>query len=375
MDFTITEVSSKADLLKFVKSQWYFYQNDPNFVPPIIADRKKLLNTKKNPFYKHSVIQLFMAVSDGLVIGRIAAIINDNHNKTWKDKVGFFGFFECINDQKVANSLFDAAADWLKARGMESMRGPENPSQNDEVGLLADGFDLPPVILMTYNPKYYMTLIENYGFKKAKDLYAYHLINKEYLSDKAQRLQNIIRQRYKVSLRNVNFKNKEQFKKDVDTLKDIYNRAWEPNWGFVKMTEEEFDFLADDLKMIADPEYTFIAEINGKVAGFALGLPDINQSLIYNKGGSLLGALWHMTTKKKKINTLRIIVLGVLPEYQKTGIDSIMYYELGTRGIPKGVQFGEASWILEDNTMMNRGLTVTMKSERYKTYRLYEKDI
>jgi hypothetical protein len=375
MKAKIRALDSKSDKMRFIRCQWNFYKNNPNWVPPLIADRVKLLDTQKNPFFKHSILQSFIAEQNGRIVGRIAAIINDNHNKTHKDKVGFFGFFECIDDQEVANSLFDAASDWLRSRGMTSMRGPENPSQNDEIGLLIDGFDSPPVILMTYNPPYYIKLIENYGFKNAKNLWAYNLNIENFVSEKLERLQGIIRKKYNVSVREVNFKNKEQFKKDVNTLKFIYNTAWEPNWGFVKMTDDEFDFLAADLKSFADPAFTFITEVKGKPAGFALGLPDINQCLIHNKNGSLLGAIWHLYTKRKKIDRLRIIVLGVVPEFQKIGIDSVMYYEFHERGIKKGIKTGEASWILEDNEMMNRGLTTVMNGKIYKTYRLYEKTI
>jgi GNAT superfamily N-acetyltransferase len=374
MEFKIIPVTNKAEKLRFIKSQWNFYKDDRNFVPPIIADRQKLLDTEKNPFYQHSDMQLFFAESNsGEIVGRIAAIINHNHNTTHNDKVGFYGFFECIDNQDVANQLFDTAGNWLKARGMDSMRGPENPSQNDEIGLLTEGFDSPPVILMTYNPEYYIKLTEGYGFTKAKELYAYELMMESFVTDKLRRLHDIVTEREKVTLRNINFKNKEQFKKDVATIKDMYNKAWEPNWGFVKMTNEEFDFLADDLKQIADPAFAFIAEIKGKPAAFALALPDINQALIGNKKGSLLGALWCLITKKKKINCVRIIVLGVLPEFQKTGIDAVMYYAFLKRGPAKGIIRGEASWILEDNTMMNRGLTSTMNGRVYKKYRLYEK--
>jgi hypothetical protein len=375
MGFNIKRVVSKDDKKKFILSQWNFYKGDINFVPPIIMDREKLLDTKKNPFYKHSKIELFIAERDGEVIGRIGAIINDNHNITHKDKIGFFGFFECVNEQEVANALFNSAKTFLKENGMNAMRGPVNPSMNDETGLLIEGFDSPAVILMTYNPKYYMDLIDNYGFAKSKDLYAYHLVNEEYVSDKMKRMQGIIRERNKVTIREVNFKNKVQFKKDVDLLKSIYNSAWQPNWGFVKMTDEEFDFLAADLKDIADPTYTIIAEIDGKPAGFALGLPDINQSLIKNKKGGILGAIWHLKIKPQKIDLLRIIVLGILPEYQKTGVDAVLYWEMGSRGLPKGIKYGEASWILEDNEMMNKGLTTTMLGKVYKKYRLYDVSI
>ncbi len=375
MKENIIIVNNTKDLKRFIKSQFNFYKDDKNFVPPMIFDRLKLLNSEKNPFFKHSSIKMFMVERDNEIVGRIAAIINKNHNLTHNDKVGFFGFFECENKQETANLLFDKVKTYLHDEGMEQMRGPANPSLNDECGLLIDGFDSPPVVLMTYNPPYYADLIENYGLKKIKDLYAYHLVNEKYVSEKLERMQNIVRQRNSLSIRSVNFSNKKQFKKDVETLKYIYNNAWEPNWGFVKMTDEEFDYLANDLKSIADPDYTLIAEINGKPAGFALALPDINQCLIHNKSGGLLTGIWHLLTKKKKINLLRIIVLGILPQYQRTGADAVLYWELGTRGKPKGIEYGEASWILEDNEMMNKGLTTTMLGKVYKTYRLYQMEL
>lgn len=375
MDFVIKEAVTKQDKLRFVKSQWLFYKNDPNFVPPIIADRMKLIDTVKNPFYKHAEIKFWTAELGGEIYGRIAAITNKTHNDIHNDKVGFFGFFECINNQSVANALFETAAKWLKEKGMDTMRGPVNPSMNDENAILMDGFDSPPVILMSYNPKYYMDLIENAGLTKAKDLYAYRLANASFMSDKMKRLVDAIRSRYKITIREVNFKNKDQFWKDVATLKEIYNAAWQPNWGFVKMTNEEFDFMAVDLKPIAEQKLAFIAEVDGKPAGFHLGLPDINQAFIYNKKGGMLGAIWHLLTKKKKINMMRIIVLGVLPEYQGKGVDVVMYQESGLRGAETGYLTAEASWILEDNDMMNRGLTQTMNGELYKKYRIYDKSI
>lgn len=373
MSVVVRAAVSSADTMKFIKSQWNFYKNDPNWVAPIIMDRKKLLDTQKNPFYKHAAIQLFLAEDNGTVVGRIAAIVNESHNRIHNDKVGFFGFFECTDDQSVANALFAAAAEWLKKKGMHQMRGPVNPSMNDECALLVDGFDSPPVVLMTYNPPYYARLIEKAGLDKVKDLYAYLLDQKDYRSEKLQRLNNAIRQRNKLTIREVNFKNKEQFRKDVNTIKELYNSAWQPNWGFVKMTDEEFDFLAADLKQIADPRYTVIAESNGKPVGFMLALPDINQSLIHRRSGNLLSAAWCLLTKKNKINTLRIIVLGVLPEYQGRGIDAVLYDEAGARGLPNGITRGEASWVLEDNVEMNHALQHAMHGKLYKTYRIYQK--
>ena len=375
MSIDIRTVKTKSDKVKFVKSQWKFYKNDPHFVPPIVMDRMKLLDTQKNPFYHHAEIELFLAYDGDEIVGRIAAITNELHNKTHNDNIGFFGFFECIDNQEVADALFDTAKKWLKEKGKDAIRGPVNPSMNDELGILVEGFDDSPRVLMTYNPKYYEKLILNAGLTKAKDLYAYKLTQKSFMSDKLKRLHGLIREKYNINIREVNFKNKEQFAKDVNVIKDVYNKAWVPNWGFVKITDEEFDYMVADLKMIANPKFAYIAEVNGKPAGFHLGLPDINASLKYNKSGSTLGALWHLFTKKKKMQYMRIIILGVLPEFQGKGVDAVMYYESGKRAGEAGLDYGEASWILEDNEMMKRGAAVTMNGELYKIYRLFEEGL
>lgn len=375
MSVTVRPIESKTDVMKFIKSQWNFYKGDPNFVPPLIMDREKLLNKQKNPFYQHAEMQLFLAEENGTVVGRIAAIINHNHNKTHNDKIGFFGFFECVNNQQVANQLFDVACAWLRERGMTDVRGPMNPSINDECSFLVDGFTSPPVMLMAYNPPYYAALAEGYGFHKEMDMYAYYLRQENFRSEKMQRLVGMLEQRSKVKIRQMDFKNKAQFNRDVAALKKIYDEAWEHNWGSIRFTEAEFDFLANDLKQIAEPALALIAEIDGEVIGFGLALPDINQCLIHNKNGGILGGVWHLLTKKKKINLCRIIALGVLPEHRKSGIETILYNYIGTNAQKLNNMNGEASWILETNDMMNRGLQQTMHGERYKTYRIYQKPL
>lgn len=373
MNIIIKEINTKAEKMAFVKNQWKYYQNNPYFVPPIIMDRMKLIDTENNPFYKHGELQLFAAYDGSEMIGRIGAITNELHNQTHNDNIGFFGFFESIDNQEVANKLFTAAQNWLIKKGKNGMRGPVNPSMNDEVGTLVDGFDDTPRILMPYNPKYYDKLILNAGFSKAKDLFAYKLVQTSYMTDKMKRLHEIVRQKYQLEIIDVNFKNKEQFKKDISIIKDIYNSAWEPNWGFVKITDDEFDYMAADLKMIANPKLAYIVYSKGKPAGFHLAIPDINASLKYNKSGSLLGALWCMLTKKSKQEYARIIILGVFPEYQGKGIDAVMYFESGKRAGELGLKYGEASWILEDNEKMRKAAEITMNGKIYKTYRLYEK--
>jgi hypothetical protein len=318
-------------------------------------------------------MELFLARRDGVIVGRIAAIVNHNHNREHNDKVGFFGFFEAVDDQQVADALFAEAEQWLAARGMTAMRGPVNPSMNDESGLLIEGFDDPPQILMTYNPKYYSRLIETAGLHPIKDLYAYRLSAERFLSPKLERVQQRARERVGVTIRTVEFGNKQGFQRDVSILKEIYNVAWENNWGAVKMTDEEFDFLAGDLKQVAEQDLTLIAEVNGVPVGFALGLPDINQILIGNRNGGLLGAAFGLLFRKKKITRGRILVLGVIPTFRGRGVDAVLYYEIGSRMVrDHHYTEGEASWVLDDNEMMNRA-ALMMNGELYKRYRIYQK--
>ncbi|MBI5464707.1 MAG: GNAT family N-acetyltransferase [Ignavibacteriales bacterium] len=370
-EITVRPITTKEDTLRFIKFLWKVYKGDPYWVPPLIMDRQKLMDRKKNPFYTHADSEFFIAEQDGVMVGRIAAIVNHNHNKEHQDKVGFFGFFECINDQAVAKALFDTARAFLKQRGMTSMRGPANPSVNDEYGLLVDGFTEHPTILMTYNPPYYMKLIEAYGFKKEKDLYAYFLSQKTVYTDKLERANDIVKKRQNLVFRSLDMK---RFSEEVGRIKEVYNKAWEKNWGAVPMTDAEIDALAADLKPIVVPDLVLFAEKEGRTIGFALSLPDINVALKFNRGGHVLPGLYHLFTKKKHINLVRIIVLGVLPEYRSSGAAGVLFYETAQRAKALGYEYGEASWILEDNVAMNRAAEV-MQGKITKRYRLYETPI
>ncbi len=352
----------------FIKFPWRIYEGNPYWVPPLLLDRKKLIDRKKNPFYAHAEMEMFLAERGDEPVGRIAAIINHNHNKEHGENIGFFGFFECVNDQEVATALFDAAKQWLKAKGVTAMRGPASPSVNDEYGLLIDGFNLSPAILMPYNPPYYQELIERYGFVKAKDMYAYYVHKDKVFTDKLQRVSEIVKQREGVVFRTLNMK---RFWDEVRIIRDLYNRGWSRNWGEVPMTEEEFAYVAKDLKAIVDPELVIIAEVRGKPVGFGMSLPDYNMILKQNKRGWLLPALVRMLLFKKKIDFIRIIILGVLPEYLNSGIGGVLFYETAVRAVRNGYFHGEASWVLEDNVMMNRGAEL-LRGERWKTYRIYE---
>lgn len=368
-DITISIVRSKKDIMRFIKFQWQIYKDYPYWVPPLLMDRKKLLDKEKNPFYKHAETELYLAERNGKIVGRIAAIKNDLHNKYHNDKVGFFGFFECINDQQVANKLFDTAKAWLKEKGLTEMRGPANPSSNDEYGMLIEGFDDEPRLLMTYNPPYYLTLCDNYGFKKAKDLYAYKLESDKVLSsEKLKRVAEIARQRSRLQISQLNMKN---FKAELDKVKFVYNKAWAPNYGFIPMTDEEIDWMANDLKPLVEPSLVLFGEIDNKLVGFALVMLDYNFIFKKMNGKLFPFGFIKLLTQKRKIPWSRIITLGVIPEFQKKGLDAVFYWEIVNRARKIGILLGEASWILEDNEMMNRGAQV-MNAELYKKYRIYE---
>jgi hypothetical protein len=367
----IRPISSKRDLKEFIRFQWDIYGDFPNWVPPLIMDRKKLMDREKNPFYKHSDAEFFLARRNGKIVGRIGAIINHNHNKEHKENIGFFGFFECIDDQAVADALLQTAIGWMKPRGVSAIRGPVTPSVNDEYGLLIDGFQYPPVFLMSYNPPYYEGLIERAGFTKAKDLYAYQMVQERVFDEKLVRGAEIIKRREGLTFRTFNI---DDFDNEVKRMKDLYNRAWQYNWGAVPMTDEEFDMLAKDLKPVFVPELVIFAEYKGEPIGFSLSLPDLNIPLKHNKSGNLLMGLFYMMLYRKKIHRARIIVLGVVKERQHTGAGGVLFHETARRGVDLGYYEGEAGWVLEDNVMMNRGAEL-MNGKRWKTYRIYEKSI
>lgn len=369
-ELSITTVKSKSELKKFIKFPWKIYKDNFYWVPPLIFERKFLLDKNKNPFFKHSEAEFFLAYKNGEIVGRIAAIINHNHNLEHNENIGFFGFFECVDDQNIANSLFDAAKKWLNEKGISIIRGPANPSVNDEYGLLIEGFDKSPVVMMPYNPPYYQLLIEKAGLQKIKDLYAYYLNHDIFDKEKIERVINLVQKRNRVSVRTINMKD---FDQEVKIIEKIYNEAWQYNWGAVKMTEDEFNALTKSLKSIVDPELVLIAEVDQKPVGFALSLPDINIILKHNKNGWLIPAIWKLIKNKKQIDGIRIIALGVLKEYQKTGVAGFLFYETAVRALKHGYKWGEAGWVLEDNIMMNRSAEM-MNAILYKKYRIYQQN-
>jgi GNAT superfamily N-acetyltransferase len=368
---TIRPVLTKSDEKKFIKFQWVPYKGNPYWVPPLLMDRRKLIDRKNNPFYKHASMELFLAEREGRIVGRIGAVVNDNHIKEHNEKVGFFGFFECLDDQEAATALFDAASQWLRQKGMNAVRGPASPSVNDEYGMLIDGFDRMPAVLMSYNPDYYQRLVENYGFQKAQDLFAYYLHKDRVFNEKFARIADIVSKRESLKIRQLDM---SRFDDEVKLIREMYARGWSKNWGEVPMTEEEFNYVAKDLKMVVDPRIIIIAESKGKPVGFGMTLPDLNQILVHNTRGWLVPAVVRMMLFKKKIDRVRIVILGVLPEYANSGIGGALFYETGRRCVASGYPHGEASWVNEENVMMNRGAEL-MQGTIDKRYRVYQKSL
>lgn len=371
----IVTVNNNSDLMKFIKFPFKLYKKDKQWVAPLISDQKTFFDPDKNPYFKHSEVQLFLAYKNEKLAGRISAQTNANHNKVHEDKVGFFGFFECIDDQEIANQLFNTAKDWIKAKGLDTMRGPASFSVNDECGLLVDAFDQSPLVMMTYNPEYYIKLYQNYGLEKSMDLLAYNAEVKPPPA-RLKKLSDKIEKRGHFTVRNLKTKNKKKLRQDIEKIFTIYEEAWEKNWGYVPMSADEFDLLVDSLLPIILPELIFIAEIDGKPVGLSVTMPDYNYVLKKLKGKMLPFGWLKFLYHKNHIPRLRVVIMGVLDAYKGRGIDVVMYCKTHEVAQNHKIKFKEAefSWILESNTMMNK-IAATLDAKVYKTYRMFDKKI
>lgn len=364
-------ISADGKLInKYIDYPHELYKDDPMYVPELYMSQKDLFNRKKNPFFKNAEVASFLAVRDGVTVGRISAIHNRRYNEYHNCNVGFFGFFDVINDFEVAKALFDKAVSWCKAKGLESILGPCNFSTNDTAGLLIDGFDDPPKIMMTYNKPYYKDLVEQYGFEKDMDLLAYILYTKK-ASEKSVRLAQALERRLAnqgITVRNINMK---KFDEEVANLMDSYNKAWQNNWGFVPMTKEEILHLGSELKMIANKNWIYIAEDHGKVVGFGVTLNNINEiSQGFKKGRLFPFNVLKLLRRRHKTKYVRILALGVLEDYRKKGIEAILFSKNILQARKEGVIAGEVSWVLENNEEMTRSAE-KLNSELYKTYRIF----
>jgi GNAT superfamily N-acetyltransferase len=374
-DVTVTPVRSSADITAFIRMVYPIYRGDPNFVPPLEMERRDFLDKKKNPFLEFGEVELFLARRGHEVVGRIAAVKDPHYNEFHELNHGFFGLFECVNEAGVARALFDAASQWLRARGFDTVLGPMNFSTNHEVGMLVDGFGRPPAIMTTYNPPYYPALLEANGFTKAKDLWSFELSASAQPPEKVVRIAEKMRQREGITVRSVDLK---KFDQEVELLKVIYNAAWEKNWGFVPMTSREFDHLARDMKAIVRPELLLVAEVKGEPVAFSMTLPDANEAIKVANGrlttfGLPIG-LAKLLLASKKIRRLRLITLGIKEGYRRRGLDAILYLDTLRTAKALGYEGGEISWTLEDNTLVNRAIE-SMGGQRSKTHRIYQRPL
>lgn len=379
-EISITPVSDKAQREQFITFPWKVYADDPNWVPPLISERKQFLDPDHNPFFEHAQATFYLALRNGRRVGTIGAFTNHLYNQVHDANAGFFGFFEVLDDPEAAAALLATAQTQLKADGHDELIGPMQYSTNDELGLLVDGFDDPPRILMTYNPPRYQGYIEAAGFEKAMDLWAYAMdiaAVRASMSEKVKRVSMKIRQRYDLTLRTVNM---QDFDNEVARIKDMYNAIWQRNWGFVPMTDGEVELLAQNLKQIIDPDFVPILERDGRAVAFGIALPDLNQPLLkaYPRPGkpevlTLLKMLWHWKVRPS-MTWVRAWALGVLPEVQGLGLESLLLLELSETAYRKGYPYGEMSWILENNTRIQQTIS-QFGAEVYKTYRIYKKPL
>lgn len=367
------DLTKSSDKKAFVNFDYEIYKDMPHWVAPLRMDVNQRLNIKKHPFYKTAAIKAFLAYRGDKIVGRIAAIDNFKYNEFHGSKIGFFGFFECINDQEVANALLQKVEEYHIVAGNKFLHGPVNPSTNYEAGLLIEGFDDPPKIMMSYNPSYYIQLLEGYKMTIEMRMYAYHLKKDSVTTnEKLLRVKDFALTRAKCTLRLIDQGN---MKVEIENIKKIYNKAWENNWGFVPMTDPELDLMASELKLILDPSLApMIVNEHGEVIAFALALRDVNQITKSFKGDLFPFNFLKLLFGKSKINWARVLLLGILPEYRGKGLDAALYYEIIKNSLKLNIDNAEASWILESNEAMNKGIQV-VNGEKYKTYGIYQKQI
>ena len=371
MSLKIFEAKTSTDLDRFIRLPWEIYKTYPNWVPPLVSERKNFLNPKINPFFDHAEVKFFLVEDPkNNTVGRIALVHDHIYQERYYKNTGIIGMFESIDDKNVSQMLFDEAKTWCHKNRFDKLIGPMNLSINHECGLMVEGFDLPPMLGISYNPNYYEKHFLEWGFDKSKDLISLKLdltgIPK-YLQDAAKKLEK----RGRFSVRPLNM---TRFEDDLKAIWDIYNSAWDMNWGSVPMTHKEFSYAAREMKSFVDPEFCLIAEVKGEPVGFGLALPDINQVLI-ELDGKLFPFGWaKFLWKKNKIDTYRVLTLGIKKKYRKLGIDAYMYYDMYKNFIEKGIKWCETSWMLEDNIdilepIFKLGATI------YKKHRIYERNL
>jgi len=371
MTIVLKKVESSEDIDRFIHLPHQLYSDDTPWVAPLDCERKKFLSPKINPFFDHAEAEYFLAISsDGKTLGRIAAIVDHDHNRFHNENTGFFGMFECVDDVEVSTFLLDGAQQWCRSKNMDRIRGPLSLSINHECGLLVENFKDSPVLGIPYNPPYYANLFLHWGLKKIKDLISLDL-QLTRVPEYLDRAVSLIQKRNRFSVRCLRL---DRFDEEIDVLWEIYNSAWENNWGFVPMNHKEFVFTAREMKQVIDPRLCYIAEVKDEPVGFSLTLPDVNQALKPMRGKLFPFGWLKFILEKRRINRSRVITLGVKKKYQRLGIDAFFYHATYKQLMAMNIFRVDMSWVLEDNLAMI-GPIEKIGGIPYKRHRIYERSL
>lgn len=370
-DAVIVEpVRSWGQRREFFNLPWQLYAGDRYWVPPLRGNQKELLGWKRHPFFEHARIQLFLARRGGRPVGRVAAIIDDQHNGRYQERRGFFGFFESIDDTAVSGALLQAAWDWLRRQGMDCLRGPVNPSMNHECGLLVEGFDAAPTFMLTYNKPFYSKLLEAFGLRKSMDLVAYegHRTGLPWVEGRLDSIVESAIERFKVKIRPLD---RQHFQQDVELFLRLYNRGMDGNWGFVPLPDREVKAIAGTLKHLLIPELALAAEIDGEPVGVVLGLPDYNPAIKRIDGRLFPFGFLEIFKLKRHPRRVRVLSIAVVPEYQMWGLGLVLMKALVPQALERGIEEAEFSWILETNRLACGSLD-KVGAKIAKRYRIYD---
>lgn len=368
----LVRVASRGDLERFINLPWALYPRDSLWVPPLKSELRRLLTPGQHPFWEHAERELFLAVRGGKPVGRIAAIVDHKYNEYHREQMGIWGFFECAQDSAAAEALFSAATKWTSGKGMTFLRGPLNPSTNYEVGMLLDGFDLPPMIMMPWNPPYYLDLVAESGFVKEKDLQSMLLTHQALASTRIEKLANRIRRNNNITLRKGV---RNEFDRELSIIKEIYLESWSNNWGFVPMSDGEFAEMGNQLRRLVEPDFVLFVDYENEPAGMVVILPDMNPILKKLNGKIGLTGIFKYLYYRRKLHGLRGILFGIKQKYQRLGLPAIYFDHLNKflRDQQQYTQF-ELGWTLEDNNNVNQ-FEIDVGANVYKKYRIFRKEL
>lgn len=375
----IRPLADRKEFTEFFQFPWRHYADDPNWVPPLLSMRRRLLDKARHPAWKYMDGEFFAAWRDARMVGTVAAFINHEHNRYHQENIGFFGLFETVDDREVAAGLLDAAGEWVRSQGVDAIRGPANFTTNEECGLLIKNFD-KPMVMMPYNPPYYQELVEAAGFEKVMDVHCMYMDRALIeAGDTLARLEKLVKRaarRSGIAVRHFRARHK---KAEFKLFRDIYNAVWMENWGFIPMNDEELEALVADLGMLVEPELAFFAEIAGEPVGFALSIPNFNEALhkAYPRPGvpewfTLAQVAWHWKVRKG-IKGVRMPLMGVKKEHRSKGIELAMFLELMKALLPSRYDYLDSGWILETNPLIS--ISLNLGSRIYKTHRFYQKSL